>query len=224
VEKEATRLGLRGETISTLVFIGLVVGLIGARLWYVARNLGAYATDPRALFSLSPATLAPGAGLLIGIAAAGLYGLRRALPPRMTLDALAPGLATILVAIGCAHLASGDAFGAPTQLPWSIFLWDADRHPSQVYEIVAALIVLGAWWRLRGRRPFDGFSFLLVVALAAAARLFLESFRGDSALIAGGLRAAQVWALLILALCAIGMDVWGRAPHPGAIESDGHKV
>ncbi len=192
VEKEAIRLGLHGETISTLVFIGLA--------------------------------LTPGAGLLIGIAAAGLYGLRRMLPPRTTLDALAPGLATMLVAIGCAHLASGDGFGEPAQLPWSIFLWDADRHPSQVYEIVGALIVLGAWWRLRGRRPFDGFGFLLVVALSAAARLFLEAFRGDSALIAGGLRAAQVGALLILALCLIGMDIWGRAPRPGAVEAARHRL
>ncbi|HEX9438316.1 MAG TPA: prolipoprotein diacylglyceryl transferase family protein [Roseiflexaceae bacterium] len=224
VEKEAIRLGLHGETISTLVFIGLVAGLIGARLWYVAHNLGAYAADPIALFSLSPATLTPAAGLLIGIAAAGLYGLRRMLPPRTTLDALAPGLATMLVAIGCAHLASGDGFGEPAQLPWSIFLWDADRHPSQVYEIVGALIVLGAWWRLRGRRPFDGFGFLLVVALSAAARLFLEAFRGDSALIAGGLRAAQVGALLILALCLIGMDIWGRAPRPGAVEAARHRL
>lgn len=54
-------------------------------------------------------------------------------------------------------------------------------------------------WRLaRGRSPFDGFGFLLVLALTAAARLLLEGFRGDSWLVLGGLRGAQLVALALL--------------------------
>ena len=93
------------------------------------------------------------------------------------------------------------AFGAPAELPWSVVLWEQARHPSQVYEILAALAVLGLWRLARDRRPFDGLGFLLVAALSAAARVFLEAFRGDSASILGGLRAAQVGGLLVLALC-----------------------
>jgi len=200
-EHEATRLGLNGDKVAGLVLIGIVAGLLGARLGYVAQHLGSFVTDPLGVVSLTPTTLALGPGLLIAGIAMLIAGQRKHLPLWRTLDALAPGLAALSVAVGVAHLASGDAFGAPARLPWSIELWGEARHPSQVYEIIAALAVLGIWRWSRARRPFDGFGIVLVVALSAAARIFLEAFRGDSWIIAGGLRGAQVVALAILALC-----------------------
>ncbi len=219
-EKEAARLHLDADAIYRLAFGGLVAGLIGARLAYVARYLGVYASDPLGVFSLNAATLAPVEGAVIGLAFAGLYGARRRLPPRPTLDSLAPAVAAMGVAIAVAHAASGDAFGAPAQLPWSVYLWGEYRHPSQIYELIAALGVLGLGWRLRARCLFPGFSFLLVVALSAAARLFLEAFRGDSLLIAGGWRAAQVEGLLVLAACLGMMGYWGRIAAPAPTDSD----
>jgi prolipoprotein diacylglyceryltransferase len=47
--------------------------------------------------------------------------------------------------------------------------------------------------------------FLSFVASSALARLFLEAFRGDSLLLAGGLRAAQVEAWIILAASLYGL-------------------
>lgn len=200
-EREAIRLGLDGDAIGSLLLAALVGGLLGARLGYVARHLGAYAADPSGLLSPNPATLDLASGLLIAVVTGLLYGRRRRLPLWTTLDALAPGLAVLMVMLGVAHLASGDAFGLPAQLPWSITLWNAPRHPSQVYEIFGALAVLGAWRLARGERRAGGLSFLLVVGLSAAVRVFLEAFRGDSAIVLGGLRAAQLWALLLLGLC-----------------------
>jgi prolipoprotein diacylglyceryltransferase len=195
------RLGLNGDRVAVLVLIGLVAGLLGARVGYVVQHLGSYAADPLGLFSPNPATLALAPGLLIGSIAMLIAGQRWQLSLWRTLDALAPGLAVLGVAVGVAHLASGDAFGAPAQLPWSIVLWEEARHPSQVYEIIGALAVLAIWRWSRVRHPFDGYSFLLVVALSSAARVFLEAFRGDSWIVAGGLRGAQVVALAVLALC-----------------------
>ncbi len=209
-EKEAARLNLSGEAIYNLAFTGLVAGLVGARLVYVARYLSAYLSDPLSLLSLNPATLSPVEGLLIGVLAALVYGARRRLSLRPTLDALTPGLAVMGAALALAHLSSGDAFGAPARLPWSIYLWDEYRHPSQAYELMAALGVLGAWRWSRGQGAFAGFNFLLVVALSAAARVFLEAFRGDSFILAGGLRAVQVWGMIVLALCLAWMKRWSR--------------
>jgi phosphatidylglycerol:prolipoprotein diacylglycerol transferase len=166
-EREAVRLRLDPGAVYNLAFIGLFAGLIGARLAYVARYWSAYVSDPLSVFSLNPATLAPTEGALLGIVAAALYGARRKPPLRLTLDALAPAVAVMGVAIAMAHLASGDASGA-------------------------------------------------------AARVFLEAFRGDSLLILGGCRAAQavsprrarsrgpngVWGLATLALCLGLMKFW----------------
>jgi phosphatidylglycerol:prolipoprotein diacylglycerol transferase len=216
-EKEARRLKLNPDVVYTLVFTGLVAGLIGARLAYVARYWNTYAGDPLGVFSLNTAALAPADGALIGVAAAFIYGARRQLPLRATLDSLAPGLALMAVAVAVAHVASGDAFGAPTDLLWRIYLWGEYRHPSQIYELIAALSILGLAWRSRALASSAGagISFLLVVGLSAAARLFLEAFRGDSLLLPGGWRAAQVGALVVLAFCLVAMRYWAGEAAPG---------
>jgi prolipoprotein diacylglyceryltransferase len=54
------------------------------------------------------------------------------------------------------------------------------------------------WFRKTDPPP--GITFLTFAALTAASRLFLEAFRGDSTLIFGGLRVAQVVAWIVLAL------------------------
>jgi len=185
----------------------------------VLRYLGAYAADPLGILALNPATLAQTEGVLIGLLAATVWGARRKLRLWPTLDALAPGVAVMGIAFAVAHLASGDAFGAPTALPWRIFLWDDYRHPSQVYELLVAAGVWLVWrWQARKAEP-AGASFVRVAAMTAGARLFLEAFRGDSVLLAGGLRAAQVWAWLALAACLAWLSGRGRreqeAPPPG---------
>jgi prolipoprotein diacylglyceryltransferase len=120
------------------------------------------------------------------------------------------------VALGVAHLASGDAFGAPARLPWSIYLWNAYRQPSQIYEILGALIVLGLWRWARNRLPAPGFGIILVVAASAAASIFLEAFRGDSAIVTGGFRAPQLWGLLVLGACLLLIRLWGRGSNSAA--------
>jgi prolipoprotein diacylglyceryltransferase len=210
-ERRANRLAALGaagrltaEAVYQLAWVGLLTGLVGARLAYAGRYLEAYLADPLGLVSPSPATLAVPEGVLLGLTAAVIYSSRRRLPLRPTLEALAPALAGLGVALALAHAASGDAFGAPTSVPWRIWLWDEYRHPSQLYELAGALAVLGAWaiWtRTERGQAGTGLGFLLVVGLSAAARVFLEAFRGDSALLANGMRAAQTWSLLAVAAC-----------------------
>jgi len=215
-EKEAARLKLNVAAVYNLIFFGLVAGIVGARLAYAARYLSAYLANPLGLLALTPATLSPNAGLVTGLAVAALFGWRKKLPLRPTLDALAPGLAAFMVALGVAHLMSGDAFGAPAQLPWSIYLWDDYRHPSQIYETIAALVVFAVAWKRPLGQPGDGINFLLVVALSAAARVWLEAFRGDSVIWPGGFRAAQVVGVVVLAAALWLMKAWAQptAPRP----------
>jgi phosphatidylglycerol:prolipoprotein diacylglycerol transferase len=203
VDKQAARLQLPASAIQNMVLVGLIVGVLGARLGYAARFFPAYAEDPIGLISLQPATLSPEVGALCGLIACWIYGQRNKLAFWQTVDTLAPGLAVFSLSLGLAHLASGDAFGAPTAVPWAIELWGALRHPSQVYEILAAGLVLIAILRAGRETSFPGLIFLIWVVLASFSRLLLEAFRGDSVLILGGFRAAQIAALLTLLLALI---------------------
>jgi phosphatidylglycerol:prolipoprotein diacylglycerol transferase len=207
-EREAVRLQIKPNVVYNMIFLGLVGGIIGARLAYAARYISAYLNNPISLFALNPNTLSPVEGLLIGLLVASIYGWRKGLSLRTTLDALAPGLAVIMVAIGVSHLLSGDAFGSPSLAPWRIYLWNEYRHPAQIYEILAALGVLFIVLKRPIDMPGAGINFLLMVALTAFSRIFLEAFRGDSVIWFGGFRAAQIVALLFLAGSMWLMQTW----------------
>jgi len=198
VDRQAARLDLPIPTLQKLVLLALAAGVVGARLGYAARYLDVYLENPTGLISLQPAALSPSAGLLTGIIAGWIFGQRKQLPFWRTMDALSPGLAVFSVFLGISHMASGDAFGSPTSVPWAINLWGELRHPSQVYETLAAGLVLIAILHAGRMSTGTGATFLVWVALASFSRLFLEAFRGDSLLLPGGIRIAQVVALVVL--------------------------
>lgn len=210
IEKEAQRMKLDANRVSNTLLIGLVAGVVGARLSYALQYLQAFISNPLSLFSINPDTLLPWAGLLIGLLAAVFYGRRKGLSLRPTLDALAPGLAVFMIGMGVSHFLSGNAYGAPTDLPWSIHLWSGQRHPSQIYETLAAALILALAWFSPARRQGTGMNFLLVVAGSACARIFLETYRGDSRVMAGGFREAQVVGLILLTVALVMMRRWGE--------------
>jgi phosphatidylglycerol---prolipoprotein diacylglyceryl transferase len=212
VEKEAARLKMKSDLVNDLIFIGLACGIVGARLTYAVTYFNAYLTNPLSLFEINTNSLSPVGGLIFGPLAAFIYGQRRGLKLRPVLDALAPGLAVFMVFLGLAHLLNGDAYGAPTRLPWAIFLAGDFRHPTQIYEILLAtgVMLIAVYYQL-GQRG-NGLNFLWVVFLSTAARVFLEAFRGDSMILPGGFRAAQVIGLLVLTGLLILMRAWAQLP------------
>ena len=199
IEREAVRLKINASTLSNLIFYGLLAGLIGARLGYALEFPAVYLSKPLSLLSLTPTTLSSSTGLAVGLITFAIFVQRKAMPIRPTLDVIAPGLVLFMAFVGLAHILSGDAYGAPTSVPWAIRLWNDYRHPSQFYETFIALTIFLV---IRERFPKPegaGMNFLLTIALSSASRVFLEAFRGDSVFWPGGFREAQVIALAILA-------------------------
>ncbi|RPI32834.1 MAG: hypothetical protein EHM70_07865 [Chloroflexota bacterium] len=194
---------LDAPSLYNLVLIAIVTGVIGARLVYALLHFSSYLASPASLLSPNPGTLNLWGGLTISLAAALAYGRNKRLPFWRTVDSLTPGFAVLGVAIGLSNLASGNAFGLPTNLPWAIELWGVRRHPTQIYETAAAVLILLLVWpgiNLVQYR-FDGARFLNFIAMSAGARLFLEAFRENSLRLAGGMRAAQVISWVLLAAC-----------------------
>lgn len=193
--REAERLELGSDVPWNFGTYSLIAGLVGARLWYVLTNLEAYWLDWRQVLALNTGTLAFREGAIIGLLVGLGYLRRQEVSLPAFADALAPGLAAALALASFGAFLNGDAYGAPTSLPLAVYLWGERRHPTQLYEMGAALIILAILWRWRAREPYPGFLFLLGLLLYAAARLSLEAFRGDSLLMVGGLRVVQVVSL-----------------------------
>ncbi len=197
-EKEAVRRNIPPEPIYGLFLTVVVSAVLGAKLGYVGRYLDTYLADPLGLFSVNSNTFDATTGLIVGAVAAIIHGYMKKMPLRATLDIFTPGFAIFFIGVGFSHLASGDAFGAVTSVPWAIDLWDASRHPTQIYEIILAAAIFALIWRSRRKLPSTGFLFLSWVSLTAVSRLFLEAFRGDSVIVADTIRQPQLAALGIL--------------------------
>jgi prolipoprotein diacylglyceryltransferase len=212
-EKQAELFGASPRHIYNLTLTAILAGLVGARLAYAAQAPQAFIDSPLSLLSPRPEMLDSTGGIVLAVLAAAGYAWVRRVSIWPALDALTTLFAVLAVALGLSHFASGDAFGAPAQLAWSINLWGELRHPSQVYETLAALGTASLVWpgsrtaQYSQQRP--GLRWWVFLALSAAARLVLESFRGDSVLLLNMFRQAQViaWLVLAVSLWQIGVRI-----------------
>lgn len=204
-EKRVQRHGISREALNNVVYYSLLGYVIGGRFLFVIENLSAFIASPLSIFSINPDLFDPTGALVAGVLVGFIYGQRQKLPLWSTLDALTSLFATLAIGLSLLHLAAGTAFGSPTDLPWGIELWNATRHPSQIYELIASLLIFGVIW-LRKPSSLPGSDFLLFSALTAGSHLFLDAFRGDSRLILAGVRLGQVVAWLILALALIASE------------------
>jgi phosphatidylglycerol:prolipoprotein diacylglycerol transferase len=198
-EKRAERYHISRDVLNNIVYYSLFGYILGGRILYVLSNFSAFAQSPLSIFSLNLDLFDPWAALAAAVIVGFIYGSRQKLPLWSALDALTPLFATLTIGLSLSHLAAGTAFGRPTDAPWGIELWNATRHPTQIYELIVSLLIFSLVWFRKVDSP-SGSSFLLFAALTAASRLFLEAFRGDSILVLGGLRLAQVIAWIVLAV------------------------
>lgn len=194
----AARLGVSGRGAVAAYALAIVAGVVGARLLDVILDWGPYAQDPGRIVALEPTGFALcgglAVGLLVAIAAARTWGLSTWTLADSAIPAVAAGI--VLARVGC--FLGGCCGGSPTDLPWGVVFPstgpDLDTqilagtgllhvpdaavpvHPTQLYELVAALGCAAIALRLRRRGAAPG-----VPALAFAAA-FLVFRAGNQAL------------------------------------------
>jgi phosphatidylglycerol:prolipoprotein diacylglycerol transferase len=205
-EKRAEYNGISKEDLGNLTFYGLVAFIIGGRIAFILQNIPAFIKSPLGIISINPDIFDPLGAAAIAFIAALAYGQRRALSFWHTLDVLTPFFAILSIGSGLSHLAAGTNFGKETTLAWGINLWNAARHPTQIYETLASLLTFILLW-FKQHDPRPGILFLTFAALTAGSQLFIELFRGDSALIFNGMRQTQVVAWIILVFVFIFLEI-----------------
>lgn len=198
VEKAAKRLELHVPWTYNLATIALAAGFIAARLVFVATHWNAYRQNLLGIVWPLTSGFNLWAGLAIALTAGFFYGRARGLQLGATADALMPGVLVGFITISLADFLAGPGFGTEASLPWSITLFGIQRHPVQLYEIIAALVALAAWSRFASRREFPGQPFLVASALYSAGRLFVDAYRANPLLIAGGYHLIQITTLVVL--------------------------
>jgi phosphatidylglycerol:prolipoprotein diacylglycerol transferase len=213
-EKRTERHGVSKDDLNNITYYGLLAFVIGGRLSFVLQNIPAFIKSPLGIISVNPDIFDPLGGIAVAVITAVIYGQRRELKLWNALDALTPFFAILSIGLGLSHLAAGTAFGMETDAAWGIDLWNATRHPTQIYETIASLLIFGLVW-LQKQNLLSGIHFLTYAALTAASQVFIHAFRGDSTLILNGLRQGQVIAWISLAVIFVLFEYRLKENHEG---------
>jgi phosphatidylglycerol:prolipoprotein diacylglycerol transferase len=229
----AKRRGLNPDLINDLA-IWLVVGAIpAARLYYVAFQWNhpivladgrqcSYAQCPLEILKIWHGGIAIHGALIGGIIAALIFARLNRVSFWQLADLVAPSL-ILGQAIGrWGNFFNSEAFGAPTDLLWKLYIPPAQRppgytqfeyfHPTFLYESLwnlgVFIFLMALFFRsLRPNSPIrPGTLFLTYLAAYSAGRFWIEGLRMDS-LMLGPLRMAQVISLVGIAIALLGL-VW----------------
>jgi phosphatidylglycerol:prolipoprotein diacylglycerol transferase len=181
----------------------LLGALVGGRLWFGLFSLDRYGRAPELFVALRLADLAWPGALLGGALVGWGWCRRRGTDPRAMADAAALGLPLALAVTGVGLLLSGDAFGLPTDLPWGVPLFGTQRHPTQLYGALAALLVGAALRAAEHSATSDhplapGGLAARFLVLHGLSLLLIEALRADSLTVAAGLRITQVAGLALM--------------------------
>ena len=230
---EFRRAGIDPDHTWDLLFMAVIGGFVGARLYYVLLHLDWTLEDPVGML------LARGGmvwyGGFLGAAALMIWQMRRSeLPVLKVADLTAPSLALgyAIGRMGCFLV--GDDYGRPTD-SWvglafpegapptrvdaleQAFGIQVDPalveqygqvvpvHPTQLYEVALSTLIFVALWNLRKHRHAAGWLFSLWLALAGVERFVVEFVRVKDDRFFGPLSLAQVVSLALVVLGLYGV-------------------
>lgn len=215
LDRELRRLNFNTEYAGDMIFVAVIGGIVGAKLWFVVLNGGP-------LFDRSG--LVWYGGFFGGTLAVILNGWRRRVPVRWTAQLVAPVLAGgyALGRVGCFLV--GDDYGGPTSMPWGVrfpmgsppstaenlrlfHVQVADSvapntvmavHPTQLYETLIMLVVFALLWRWRTMSRGTGWLFGAYLIFAGVERFFIEILRAKDDRLFGAFTVAQVASITII--------------------------
>ena len=201
-----------------IIFAGLVGGLVGARLWYVADHTDELSED-------FVGTLLGGSGLVWyggvigGAIAVVAWAWRKQFAGLALLDLCAPALALGYAGgrVGCQISGDGD-YGKAWDGPWAMAYPDGavpideKVHPTPIYETLAMGVAALVLWKLRDRLA-PGRLFALYLVFAGIERFLVEFIRRneDAAL---GLTIAQLVSVAMFVVGAVWLARTARSPGP----------
>jgi len=197
--------------------VGIVSGIIGAKLIHVLERLDFYIQHPLSIFS--------GGGLAIygGVLGAtlGIWIYLKLSHQEKSIkhfgffvDLVAPGiiLGQAIGRIGCTINGCCHGSPAPEGFPWTLVYTNPDSscsipgvplYPTQPAEIIFALVVFWVLLKIRKRlAPIEGAIFMIYLITYSAWRIGLGYFRSTELFfISGLLSQAQIISIVVLAVC-----------------------
>lgn len=220
----AKKFGVDSDHMVDVIILGMIGGIVGARLYYVIFSWDLYKDDLLSIFSTRSGGLAIYGGLIGALLVGGLACKWRKVKLKPMFDLTAIGF---LIGQGIGRWGNFfniEAYGGNTSLPWGMTspkiqaeLTDKmyelagqgmtidplqPVHPTFLYESLWCLLgfVLLAWYAKR--RRFDGEIFLIYLGWYGIERFVVEGLRTDS-LMLGPIRVSQLLAAVLVVVSVV---------------------
>lgn len=193
--------------IEDLIFITIIFGIIGARLYYVIFNFSLYKNDLLSIFKIWEGGIAIYGGIIGGLIAI-IYKCKKEKKDILkTTNIIVPGL-ILAQAIGrWGNFFNGEAYGKAVSLAFlkkinvpkfiinGMYINGAYHHPTFLYEsiwcIIGFIIII-----LMSKKKKDIETYIYLIWYGIG-RLFIEGLRTDS-LYLGNIRISQLVSIIII--------------------------
>lgn len=241
--RRAKEIGQDPDTIWDLAVWILILGIIGARLWHVLLPSASqvangittqfYLTHPLDAINIRAGGLGIPGAVIGGVLAAYIFTRIKKLQFSTWLDLVAPGL-ILAQAIGrWGNFVNQELYGAPSTLPWAIYIDEAYRlpefknfstyHPLFLYECLWNLATF--FFLLYVEKQFreklkSGDLFLVYLICYPIGRFLLEFLRLDTAQVMGiDFNQYSMLVVALLSAIALGIRHWKQTNPPQEIDS-----
>ncbi len=215
INKEAKKKKLPGEYLSDMFFYGIIIGILGARIYYVLFNISYYLNNPVEIFMIWHGGLAIHGGIIAGLIFLIIYTKKKKINLWLLLDIVVVGL-IIAQAIGrWGNFFNSEAYGRivdfntlknlhiPQFIIKGMYIDGAYREPTFLYESLFSFLCFLVLLIVRkNKKQKTGILTAIYVIWYGIERFFIEILRSDS-LMLGPIKIAQV-----ISIIAIIFGIW----------------
>jgi phosphatidylglycerol:prolipoprotein diacylglycerol transferase len=205
--RDSPRRGISQDQLMNVALLAAILGIAGGRLYYVVQNNpGFFLQHPLQIIAVWQGGMAFFGAIFGGALAMAISAWRWKIPFWSLCDVGALGL-TIGQAVGrIGNIINGDIVGYRTN-GWGFEYTNPNTfgplntpvQPASLYELLISLALFLLLWSLRKRIHPEGLLAMLYLILYSVSQFFVFFFR-DNAVVFGGLKQAQVTALVVIAL------------------------
>ncbi|HOA17632.1 MAG TPA: prolipoprotein diacylglyceryl transferase [Fervidobacterium sp.] len=212
--KRLSNYPIKPEDLDEGLFWGIIAGILGARIYYVAFNWSYYSMYPSEIWKIWHGGLAIHGAIFAVLLTLFIYSKVKGYFKFVHTTDLFTSVLPLGQAIGrWGNFFNYEAYGRPTMVPWKMFVppekrmpgFDVDRyfHPTFLYESMWNLgVFIFLFFYVEKRKKSYGETTALYLILYSIGRFWIESLRLDS-LMVGQLRTAQIASLAMIVAGAI---------------------
>jgi phosphatidylglycerol:prolipoprotein diacylglycerol transferase len=217
-EWQAKKRGIKDEIMFNLAIIGVIAGVVGARLFYILfYNPSFYFSHPMDIFKITEGGLSIHGGIFVALIAGYFYSVKVKVSFFKLADiaVMAVILAQGIGRVGC------DVFGKVMTniMPWGINVGGNILHPAQVYEFILDYILFIILWRKSEKQKYEGELFVIYIIGFPIIRGVVEFFRTNPVI--GG--PFSISHLLSLVFIIGGLIIYSYLKRNGNYEIKNHE-